>query len=106
MFGKSILVLVPNAHQLIYILAMYLIDVIVVWVFVLNNPNWSAHNNVDGTAVRHHADIVVEDTAGMEDGDSEAHEFLDEHLQPVDVRVLIGVKLVIDVVFAKCEDGN
>jgi len=96
----------PDAHQLVHVLLMYLVDVIVVWVRVLHHPDRATDNDVDGSPVRHHAYVVVEDTPRVEDGHRKAHELLDEHLELVYVGMRIGIELVVDVVFAEGEDRD
>ena len=104
MLGKSVLVLIPYPHKLVNVLLVYLVDVIVVRMLILHDPNRTSYNNVDGPSVGHHAHIIVEDTPRMEDGHGKAHELLNEHLELVYVGVRVGVELVVNVVFTKCQD--
>ena len=61
---ESVFPLVPDAEQLLGVLCVNLIDVRRVGVLVLFDENWVADDDVDGTAVGHEADVVVEDTCG------------------------------------------
>lgn len=66
---KSLLPILPKPHQLLNIKIMDPIHILRIRVLTLQNFNGSADDDVDGAAVRHHADVVVEDAAGVEEGD-------------------------------------
>lgn len=59
---ESVFPLVPDAEQLLGVLRVDLIDVSRVGVLVLFDENWVADDDVDWSAVRHEADVVIEDT--------------------------------------------
>lgn len=98
--------LLPQAEQLVDVLLVHFVHIFVVGVLVLCHSDGPANNNVHGSAVRHHANIVVEDASCMKDGNRKAHDLLYQHLELVNVWVSLGVELVIDVVLTKREDGH
>lgn len=59
---KSVFPLVPDAEQLLGVLCVNLVDVRGVGVLALFDEDWVADDDVDGAAVGHEADVVVEDT--------------------------------------------
>lgn len=101
---KCILVFVPQPHKFRDVLVVNAIDMVIVWVFVLHHSDWPSHNDIDRSSIRHHADIVVKDTPGMEYGNGEAHDLLDQELDLVYVWMRLCVELLVDVILTKCED--
>lgn len=69
----------------------------------LHDLDRDADDDVQRAAVRHDADVVVEDAAGVEQRHGEAQGFLDHHLEFVDEGVAFGAELVVELVFAKGE---
>jgi hypothetical protein len=61
---ESVFPLVPDAKQLLGVLRVNLVDVRRVRVLVLFDEDWMADDDVDGSAIGHEADVVVEDTCG------------------------------------------
>lgn len=98
--------LIPKPQQLLDILLVHLVHILGVGMLILDDADGLADDDVDGPAIRHHADIVVEDAARVEDGNSKAHNFLDEELELVKQGVRLAVDLVVDVIFAEGKDGD
>lgn len=70
---KSILPLLPKPEQLLDIRGVHLVHIRRVGRLALQHGDGPPDDDVQGPAVGHHADIVVEDTAGVEERDREAH---------------------------------
>lgn len=73
---------------------------------LLHDLDRLAHDHVQWPAVGHHADVVVEDAAGVEERDGEPEQLLDDELGFVHERVPVRLHLVVEVVFAEREDGD
>lgn len=67
--GKRVFPIFPDPDQFIDILLVNLVDVRRIWGFGLHDANGSSDHNVNGSSVRHHADIVVEHAASVEERD-------------------------------------
>lgn len=80
---KVVLPLVPQPKQLLHVLLMHLIHIRRVRLRLLLHPDRPADDNVERTAVRQQADVVVEDAARVEQRNGEAEEALDEQLELV-----------------------
>lgn len=63
--GKSVFPLVPDAKQFFGVLLMETLDVSRIGVLVLLDGDGVANDDVDGTAVGHQADVVIEDACGV-----------------------------------------
>src|SRR5690242_21099484 len=85
---------------------MHLVHIFKFRMLVLHNPDWLSNNNVNRPAVWHHANVAVEDTTSVEDGDSEAHNFLDQQLELMQQRVRLAVDLVVNIILAESEDRH
>jgi len=64
--------------------------------------NRLAHHNIHRPSIRHDAYIIVEHTPSMKHGRGKPKYLLHPQLQAVQTRMLLGVELFVDVVFAKC----
>lgn len=106
LLGKLVFVVVPYSQQLIDILFVHPLHIVFLWVLLLNNTNRPSNDNVQWASVRHHADVVVEDAAGMEQWNRPAHDGLDEKLELVDVRVGMRIELLVKFVLTEADDGH
>jgi len=59
---ESVFPLVPDAEQLLGVLCVDFVDVRGIGILVLLNENRVADDDVDGSAVGHEADVIVEDS--------------------------------------------
>ncbi len=73
---------------------------------LLHHLDRLAHHHVQRPPVRHHAHVVVEHPSGVEERDREPQQLLDHELRFVHQGVLVRLHLVVQVVFAKREDGD
>lgn len=65
---KSVFPVFPDPDQLIDILLVNLVNVSWIWGLGLHDANGPSDHDVNGASVGHHADIVVEDAASVEEG--------------------------------------
>ena len=68
--------------------------------------DWPSDDGVDLLPVCQEADVVIEDSPGVEERDGEADSLADGPLKAPEERLLRGDELVIEIVLAKGQDGD
>lgn len=83
---------------------MELVDVVIVEfvsVMRLDDLDRTTDDDVQRATVGHHPDVVVEDTARVEQGDGESHGVFHEHLELVDEGMAVRGDLFVEIVLAE-----
>ena len=98
---KYILVLIPDPLQLVQIALVQLLNIFFVRRSLLHDLDRTTNNDIDRPAIRLDANIIVEDTTSMKRRKCKAKQLLKRKLTLVKPRVVLAVKLGVDIVFAE-----